>query len=133
MNPRSSVVLPGVVVLSLFCVGQVQAECNAEGLRATALIMEPPTIDGDLAGHNYTLTRHAGSHDYYAQFGTCMNDKNCAQGLSTWLKATDIKTGETYRGDINVTVSAPIPEPSAALVFGLGTLLTSSAIRRRRD
>jgi hypothetical protein len=73
----------------------------------------------------------AGTNDYYAQFGTCMNDKNCDPGLSTWLNVTDNVTGQAYRGDINVNVSAPVPEPSAALVFGLGTLVAGSSIRRR--
>ena len=90
-------------------------------------------LDGDLAGHSYTLSRMAGSNDYYAQFGTCMNDKNCDVGLSTWLNVTDVVSGEVYRGDINVNVSAPVPEPSAALVFGLGTLLASSSIRRTKS
>jgi hypothetical protein len=52
--------------------------------------------------------------------------------LSTWLTVTDKNTGESYRGDINVSVSAAVPEPSAALVFGVGSLLTSSIIRRSK-
>ena len=87
-------------------------------------------LDGAWAGHAFSLERMPGTHDYFAQFGTCLNDKNCDKGLSTWLTLTDKKTDETYRGDINVSVSAPVPEPSAALVFGVGTLLTSSVIRR---
>ncbi len=88
-------------------------------------------LDGDWAGHSFGIERHAGSHDYWAQFGTCMNDKNCDKGLSTWLTLSDKATGVDYRGDINLRVSEPVPEPSAALIFGLGTLLASSAIRHR--
>ena len=87
-------------------------------------------LDGVWAGHAFSLERMPGTHGYFAQFGTCMNDKNCDKGLSTWLILTDKETGETYRGDINASVSAPVPEPSAALVFGVGTLLTSSVVRR---
>ncbi len=89
-------------------------------------------LDGDWAGHAFGIERMPGSNDYYAQFGTCMNDKNCDVGLSTWLTLTDKETGLEYRGDINARVSAPVPEPSAALVFGVGTLLTGSVMRRRK-
>ena len=88
-------------------------------------------IDGEYAGHSYSMTRMPGSHDYWAQLGTCLNDKDCGYGLSSWITITDDQTHETYRGDINLRVSAPVPEPSAALVFGLGSLVASSSIRRR--
>ena len=89
-------------------------------------------LDGDWAGHAFSPERMPGTHDYYAQFGTCLNDKNCEKGLSTWLTVTDKMTGESYRGDINVSVSAPVPEPSAAVVFGVGSLLATSIIRRSK-
>jgi hypothetical protein len=90
-------------------------------------------LDGDWAGHAFSLERMPGTHDYYyAQFGKCLNDKNCEKGLSTWLTVTDKMAGESYRGDINVSVSAPVPEPSAAVVFGVGSLLATSIIRRSK-
>ena len=54
-------------------------------------------LDGDWAGHAFSLERFAGSSNYYAQFGTCLNDKNCDKGLSTWLTLTDKDTGLAYR------------------------------------
>ena len=87
--------------------------------------------DGDWAGHTFEIVRMPGTGDYLAQLGTCLNDKNCEFGLSTWLTLTDVDTKQTYRGDINLNVSNPVPEPSAALVFGLGTIVASSAVRRR--
>ena len=88
-------------------------------------------IDGEYAGHSFSLTRMPGSHDYWAQLGTCLNDKDCEVGLSSWITITDDRTQQTYHGDINLRVSAPVPEPSAALVFGLGTLVVGGSIRRR--
>lgn len=82
-------------------------------------------------GRVFTFERMPGSNDYYAQFGTCLNDKNCEVGLSSWITLTDQQTLETYRGDININVSNPVPEPSAALVFGLGTVIASAVTRRR--
>lgn len=88
---------------------------------------------GDHAGRVFDLERMKGSNDYLGQFGTCMNDKNCEVGLSSWITLTDVQTDETYRGDINVNISNPVPEPSAALVFGLGTLIAGTATRYRKN
>lgn len=86
---------------------------------------------GDHAGTSFELRRMPGSGDYLAQFGTCLNDKNCGVGLSTWITLKDPQTEQTYRGDININVSQPVPEPSAALVFGLGTVVAGTFVRRR--
>lgn len=88
--------------------------------------------DGDWAGHTFEIVRMPGSNDYWAQLGTCLNDKNCEFGLSTWLTLTDVDTKQSYRGDINLNLSNPVPEPSAALVFGLGTLVAGGFVRRAR-
>jgi hypothetical protein len=92
-------------------------------------------LSGTYTGYSYEISRYAGNNDYYAQFGTCLNDKNCDKGLSTWidLTETDSKgqlTGLVRRGDINASVDA-VPEPSAALVFAIGTLVFGGAIRSR--
>ncbi|MEM9176902.1 MAG: hypothetical protein AAGC67_16900 [Myxococcota bacterium] len=88
--------------------------------------------DGEWAGHTFEIVRMPGTGDYWAQLGTCLNDKNCEYGLSSWITLTDVDTKETYRGDININLSNPVPEPSAALVFGLGTLVAGSFVERRR-
>lgn len=88
-------------------------------------------LTGSDAGRRFSLARYAGTHDYWAQFGTCMNDKNCDRGLSTWLTFTDVQTGEAFRGDINARVEAPVPEPGAALVFAAGALIVGVATKRR--
>lgn len=87
--------------------------------------------DGAWAGHTFEIVRMPGPGDYWAQLGTCLNDKNCEHGLSTWLTFTDVDTKASYRGDINLNLSNPVPEPSAALVFGLGTLVAGSFVGRR--
>ena len=79
--------------------------------------------DGAWAGHTFEIVRMPGTGDYWAQLGTCLNDKNCEYGLSSWVTLTDVDTKMTYRGDINLNVSNPVPEPSAALVFGIGLLV----------
>ena len=88
--------------------------------------------DGTWAGHTFEIVRMPGTGDYWAQLGTCLNDKNCEHGLSTWITLTDVDTKETYRGDINLNLTNPVPEPSAALVFGLGTIVAGSFVERRR-
>lgn len=87
--------------------------------------------DGVWAGHTFEIVRMPGPGDYWAQLGTCLNDKNCEYGLSTWLTFTDVDTKATYRGDINLNLSNPVPEPSAALVFGLGTLVAGTFVGSR--
>ena len=87
--------------------------------------------DGDWAGHTFEIVRMPGPGDYWAQLGTCLNDKNCEHGVSTWLTLTDVDTKQTYRGDINLNLTNPVPEPSAALVFGLGTLVAGTFVGRR--
>ena len=89
-------------------------------------------LTGAHAGREFSLSRMPGSQNYFAQFGTCLNDKNCDKGLSTWLNVTGNATGETFRGDINVKVANPVPEPGAGPVFGVGLLVIATAIRRRR-
>lgn len=79
--------------------------------------------DGEWAGHMFEIVRMPGTGDYWAQLGTCLNDKNCEYGMSTWLTLTDVDTKQTYRGDINLNLSNPVPEPSASLVFGIGLLV----------
>ena len=92
-------------------------------------------LSGTYVGYSYELSRYAGGRDYWAQFGTCLNDKNCDVGLSTWVELTEIDSkgqlsGEVYRGDINISAN-PVPEPSAALVFAIGTALVGAGIRTR--
>jgi len=88
-------------------------------------------IDGQYAGHSYSMTRTSGTQNDWAQLGTCLNGESCGYGLASQVTITDDRTQQTYRGEINLRVSAPVPEPSAALVFGLGTLVVSASIRRR--
>ena len=83
-------------------------------------------------GRTFSFVRMPGPGDYWAQLGTCLNDKNCDFGMSSWMTLTDDATGETYRGDINLNVSNPVPEPSAALVFGLGSVIAGTFVRRER-
>jgi hypothetical protein len=65
-----------------------------------------------------------------AQFGTCLNGKKIDLGLSTWLTLTDIQTNLDYRGDINLELRNRVPEPSAALIFGLGSVIAGTFVRR---
>lgn len=87
-------------------------------------------LSGENAGREFSIEREGGASGFLAQFGTCLNDKNCGQGLSSWIQFEDVNSGERFRGDININVSAAVPEPSAALIFGLGAVLASSSIRR---
>jgi hypothetical protein len=82
-------------------------------------------LDGELAGQIYSLARHPRPADFRAEFGNCPVDIDCDKHLSTWIDITD-------KGNGVIGASNPVPEPSAALVFGLGTVLVSSSIRRRQ-
>jgi hypothetical protein len=76
-----------------------------------------------------------------AQMGAGANGKNTNDGLSTWLyfsvadaANTQFDVGDMFRGDINVDIeAAPVPEPSAAVVFGLGALIVRHSLRRKRS
>jgi len=111
--------------------GTTWAEQHDDWLFAREVTGTLKALDGDWVGHEFSFVRMPGANDYLAQFGTCLNDKNCELGLSTWLTFTDDKTGLEYRGDINLELSNPVPEPSAALVFGLGSVLAGSVVGRR--
>lgn len=82
-------------------------------------------LDGELAGHIFSLSPTPRPADFRAQFGACPVDVNCDKQLSSWIDMTD-KAPIDQNGGSN-----PVPEPSAALIFGLGTLVASSSIRRR--
>ena len=111
--------------------GATCADIHADWVFVEKVTGTLKVIDGDWADHSWSIERMPGNNDYWAQFSTCMNDKNCDVGLSTWLNLTDNSTGETFRGDINAKVTNAVPEPSAALVFTLGGVVMSPAIRRR--
>ena len=82
----------------------------------------------------YDISRHPGAHDYWAQLGTGLNDKNDHYGLSSWFRLTKDGWGanQYYRGDFNFNLERPVPEPSAALVFAAGLFIASQARRRNR-
>jgi hypothetical protein len=93
-------------------------------------------LSGPDAGLTYSLERFASRYDYWAQFGTGLNDKNGLLGMSSWLNLRLLDeqgalTDTVYRGDINLNASLPVPEPSAALAFGAGSLVVAATIRRR--
>ena len=88
-------------------------------------------LTGAHAGREFSIERMPGSHNYYAQFGTCLNDKNCDKGLSSWLTFTDVDNLQTYKGDINMSVGAPVPEPSTGLMFGAGMFMLAITGKRR--
>jgi len=96
------------------------------------------TTSGAMTGYSYLISRYPGTHDYWAQWGTGLNDKSLTDlGHSAWTDFTQIdptgqRTGEVFKGDINIKATTPTPEPSAALVFAVGGLVLGSAARRKR-
>lgn len=56
--------------------------------------------------------------------------------FDAWFQHASNSSCDAYCYDVGdsraVVVRAPIPEPSAALVFGVGLLVTGGAVRRRR-
>lgn len=86
-----------------------------------------------VGGATYDVRRMGGGHNYYAQVGTGLNDKNNDFGISTWIEL-DGRGCDNYgcRGDINGKLSASaVPEPTAALVFALGLGVMGGVSRRR--
>ncbi|MEM7413269.1 MAG: PEP-CTERM sorting domain-containing protein [Myxococcota bacterium] len=77
---------------------------------------------------SYNITRIGGKHDYWAQLGTGLNDKNDEYGLSSWLGFYNDQ--HWHRGDFNWNLERPVPEPSAALIFATGLVIASRARRK---
>jgi hypothetical protein len=75
-----------------------------------------------------------------AQFGVGANGKNLNLGLSNWqaislsvqVNSSLNPLNQNYTGDVNIDAMAPVPEPSAALLFAVGGLAVGSSIRNRR-
>ena len=103
----------------------------ADTLDGTLMALAGSTYDGALLEASLIGPK--------AQFGVGANGKNLNLGLSNWqAMSLSVQTNSwsnqldaNYTGDVNIDV-APIPEPSAAVLFAIGGLVVISSIRNRR-
>lgn len=71
----------------------------------------------------------------HAQLGSSLNEKNEEMGLATWLEVTD-QDGRVSDAGIHLNLketqhASHMPEPSAALLFGIGGVVAAARLRRR--